>query len=141
MDLQLIKTFLLRNLSINYLIIVWFAVSVFAHDDIYWLHNRWLPLLVEHRDVIHYLSISIYKIGVLLFNLAPYFVLLYLTGRGLAKFDRFELAPTVDCSSSQSLPLFSSSTKCSNAGASCEIANYLCARGALGFFLLIHPSG
>lgn len=48
----------------------------------YRLHNRWFPLSVEHFNVVHYLGISIYKIGVLLFNLVPYFVLLYLTGRG-----------------------------------------------------------
>ncbi|MGU5759474.1 DUF6868 family protein [Aeromonas hydrophila] len=83
MDLQLLKTFLLWNLSINYLIIiVWFAAFVFAHDGMYRLHNRWSPLSVEHFNVVHYLGISIYKIGVLLFNLMPYFVLLYLTGRG-----------------------------------------------------------
>lgn len=49
MDLQLLKTFLLWNLSINYLIIiVWFAAFVFAHDGMYRLHNRWFPLSVEH---------------------------------------------------------------------------------------------
>lgn len=83
MDLQLLKTFLLWNLSINYIIIiVWFAAFVFAHDAAYRLHNRWFPLSVEHFNVVHYLGISIYKIGVLLFNLVPYFVLLYLTRRG-----------------------------------------------------------
>lgn len=83
MDLQLLKTFLLWNLSINYLIIIsWFAAFVFAHDGMYRLHDRWFPLTVEHFNVVHYLGISIYKIGVLLFNLVPYFVLLYLTGRG-----------------------------------------------------------
>lgn len=83
MDLQLLKTFLLWNLSINYLIIiVWFDTFVFAQDGMYRLHNRWFPLSVEHFNVVHYLGISIYKIGVLLFNLVPYFVLLYLTGHG-----------------------------------------------------------
>lgn len=46
----------------------------------YRLHNRWFPLSVEHFNVVHHLGISIYKIGVLLFNLVPYFVLLYLIG-------------------------------------------------------------
>lgn len=47
MDLQLLKTFLLWNLSINYLIIIlWFAAFVFAHDGMYRLHNRWFPLSV-----------------------------------------------------------------------------------------------
>ncbi|WP_421159233.1 DUF6868 family protein [Aeromonas dhakensis] len=50
MDLQLLKTFLLWNLSINYLIIiVWFAAFVFAHDGVYWLHNRFFPLFVEYQ--------------------------------------------------------------------------------------------
>ena len=83
MVLQLLKTFLLWNLGIIYLIIiVWFAAFVFTHNGMYRLYNRWFPLSVEHFNVVHYLGISIYKIGVLLFNLVPYFVLLYLTGRG-----------------------------------------------------------
>ncbi|MFM5537198.1 DUF6868 family protein [Aeromonas veronii] len=47
MDLQLLKTFLLWNLSINYLIIIsWFAAFVFAQDGMYRRKNRWLPLSV-----------------------------------------------------------------------------------------------
>jgi hypothetical protein len=39
------------------------------------LHGRWFRLSEEHFDAIHYAGMAVYKIGVLLFNLAPYFAL------------------------------------------------------------------
>jgi Family of unknown function (DUF6868) len=61
---------------INYgVLLVWFLVFMFAHDWIYFLHSRWFHLSVEQFDMLHYAGISIYKIGILLFNVAPYFAL------------------------------------------------------------------
>jgi hypothetical protein len=37
----------------------------------YRLHTRWFKLSVETFDAIHYAGMSVYKIGVILFNLAP----------------------------------------------------------------------
>jgi len=42
------------------------------------LHTRWFKLSVETFDAIHYAGMSVYKIGVLLLNLAP-FAALYLS--------------------------------------------------------------
>jgi hypothetical protein len=36
------------------------------------LHGRWFRLSAEHFDTVHYGGMAVYKIGVLLFNLAPY---------------------------------------------------------------------
>jgi hypothetical protein len=58
---------------INYgVLLLWFLVFIFAHDWIYFLHSRWFHLSVEQFDKLHYAGISIYKIGILLLNVAPY---------------------------------------------------------------------
>lgn len=56
----------------NYaVLILWFAVFTFAHDWLYRLHSRWFKIPVETFDTIHYAGLAIYKIGILLFNIAP----------------------------------------------------------------------
>ena len=73
-----IKELLLWCLGINYgVLLVWFGVFVSAHDGMYRLHTRWFKLPVETFDSLHYAGLSIYKIGVLLFNLVP-LIALYL---------------------------------------------------------------
>ena len=58
--------------GINYgILLVWSGVFVFAHDWMYRMHTRWFKLSVETFDAMHYAGISIYKIGILLFNLVP----------------------------------------------------------------------
>ncbi|MGZ5055092.1 MAG: DUF6868 family protein [Methylobacter sp.] len=37
----------------------------------YWLHNRWFSLSAETFDTIHYVGMALYKIGILLLNIAP----------------------------------------------------------------------
>ena len=61
---------------INYgVLLLWFLVFIFAHDWIYFLHSRWFHLSGEQFDMLHYAGMSIFKIGILLFNVAPYFAL------------------------------------------------------------------
>jgi len=56
----------------NYaILIIWFVVFTLAHDWLYRLHSRWFKLSVETFDTIHYGGLAVYKIGILLFNLAP----------------------------------------------------------------------
>jgi len=58
--------------GINYVILfIWFGVFVFAHDWMYRLHSRWFKLSVETFDAMHYAGLSVYKIGIILFNLVP----------------------------------------------------------------------
>lgn len=66
------KNILVWCLVFNYLVLfIWFGVFVFAHRWIYQLHSRWFALPVETFDAIHYSGLAVYKIGILLFNLAP----------------------------------------------------------------------
>jgi hypothetical protein len=70
-------------LVVNYLILLWwFGVFVFAHGWMYRLHSRWFRISEERFDAIHYGGMAAYKIGILLFNLAPLLTLIVLARRG-----------------------------------------------------------
>ena len=74
-----LREFLLWSAGINYaILLIWFGAFVYAHGWMYRLHTRWFKLSVETFDAIHYAGMSVYKIGVLLLNLAP-FAALYLS--------------------------------------------------------------
>ena len=73
-----LKHELLWCVGLNYLVLfVWFGVFVFARDWMYGVHTRWFKLSAETFDAIHYAGLSVYKIGIILFNLVP-LVALYL---------------------------------------------------------------
>lgn len=79
-DLAALRTILIWSLVVNYLVLlVWFAVIVFAHDWIYRLHTRWFRLSRETFDALHYGGMAVYKIGTLLLNVAPLLGVLLLT--------------------------------------------------------------
>ncbi len=68
--------FLLWCLLLNYgILLLWFLVFCLGHDWMLQLHGRWFRLSHERFDAIHYASMSMYKIGILLFNLVPYVAL------------------------------------------------------------------
>lgn len=72
MTLQLTRTFLLWCTVANYaILIVWFVAFAAAHDVMVRLHGRWFRLSRDQFDAIHYAGMSVYKIGILLFNLVP----------------------------------------------------------------------
>lgn len=72
MNIEFLKEFLLWCLAVNYgVVLVWFAVLVFARSWVLGLHTRWFKLTPETFDLVHYTAMAVYKIGVLLFNLAP----------------------------------------------------------------------
>ena len=76
MTINELKEFLLWSTAINYgVLFLWFGVFVFAHDWLYQMHTRWFKLSVETFDALHYVGVSIYKIGVVLLNLVPLIVL------------------------------------------------------------------
>jgi hypothetical protein len=67
-----VKEILLWCVVINYgVLIVWFGAFVFAHDLMYRLHSRWFQVSRETFDALHYAGMTIYKVGILLFNLVP----------------------------------------------------------------------
>jgi hypothetical protein len=72
MTIEVLNSFLLWCTIINYgILIVWFLVLVFARDSICLLHSRWCRLSSKQFDVLHYGGMSIYKVGIILFNLVP----------------------------------------------------------------------
>jgi hypothetical protein len=79
MSIEVLRSFLLWCTVINYgVLLVWFLVFVFAHDWIQRFHGRWFRLSRDQFDTLHYAGMSIFKIGILLFNLTPSVVLLIL---------------------------------------------------------------
>ena len=48
---------------------------LFARDWLERLHGRWFRLSREQFDAIHYAGRSVFKIGIVLFNLVPFVVL------------------------------------------------------------------
>lgn len=82
MDTEFLCRFLLWSLAVNYVVLlVWFFAFAFARDGIRRLHGRWFRFSDETFDVIHYAGITAYKIGILLFNLAP-LIALWLMRKG-----------------------------------------------------------
>ena len=76
MTLEITRKALVWCTVINYaILLVWFLFFVLVHDRIYLLHSRWFRLSVEQFDMLHYAGMSIFKIGILLFNLVPYIAL------------------------------------------------------------------
>ena len=72
---QLTQFFLYMTI-LNYIVlIIWFLAFIFAKDSIKRLHGRWFSLSGQQFDTIHYGGMAIYKIGILLFGLAPYLAL------------------------------------------------------------------
>jgi hypothetical protein len=76
MSIEVARTFLLWCTVIDYgVLLVWFLVFVFAHDWILRRHGRWFRLSPAQFDAVHYAGMSVFKIGIILFNLVPFIVL------------------------------------------------------------------
>jgi hypothetical protein len=76
LDSDFARNFLLWCTTLNYgILLVWFIVFTYAHDLVYAIHTRWFHLSTDQFDAIHYSGMAIYKIGILIFNLVPLFVL------------------------------------------------------------------
>jgi hypothetical protein len=76
MNIEIARTFLLWCTVINYgILLVWFLVFVFAQDWMLRIHGRWFRLPRDQFDALHYAGMSIFKIGIILFNLVPFVVL------------------------------------------------------------------
>ena len=71
-----LANFLLWCAIVNYVIlIVWFVAMLTARDAIYKLHTKWFRLSEEAFDGYMYLGMAIYKILVLVLNVAPFIAL------------------------------------------------------------------
>lgn len=72
MDLSTLRDVLVWSLIVNYaILLVWFVMFSLAHDAVYRLHTRWFRLSRESFDALNYGGMAVYKIGVLLLNVAP----------------------------------------------------------------------
>ena len=72
MSIESVRRALLWCAVINYgILVVWFLFFILAHDWMYLFHGRWFHISVEQFDMLHYATMAIYKIGILLFNLVP----------------------------------------------------------------------
>lgn len=81
MSIDTLRATLLWSLVINYgVLLIWFAAFTLAHDGLYRLHSRWFQVSRETFDALHYGSMAVYKIGILLLNLVPVVALWLATG-------------------------------------------------------------
>ena len=72
MNLDTLRDVLLWSMVVNYgVLLIWFVAFTLAHDRIYALHHRWFSISRETFDALHYGGMAVYKIGVLLLNVAP----------------------------------------------------------------------
>ena len=77
MNLSTLRDVLVWSLVVNYgILLVWFVMFSLAHDAVYRLHTRWFRLSRETFDALNYGGMAVYKIGVLLLNVAPLVALL-----------------------------------------------------------------
>lgn len=76
MTLEIVRSTLAWCIVINMvLLMLWFLLFTLAHDWMYRLHGKWYQLSVGTFDTIHYSGMALFKIGILLLNLAPYLAL------------------------------------------------------------------
>jgi hypothetical protein len=76
MSLEVLRDLLLWCAVINYGVLLWwFLFFILAHDWMHRFHGRWFRLPVESFDAMHYAGMTLYKIGIILFNLVPYVAL------------------------------------------------------------------
>jgi hypothetical protein len=76
MTIDVTRNVLLWCTVLNYgILLVWFLAFVFAHDVMLQIHSRWFHLSREQFDTIHYAGMSVFKIGIMLFNLVPFVAL------------------------------------------------------------------
>jgi hypothetical protein len=57
------------------LLLFWWLWFMLAHDFMYRFHGKWFKLSVERFDEINYSLMGFFKIGIILFNIVPYFAL------------------------------------------------------------------
>jgi len=57
------------------ILLFWWLWFMMAHDFMYRFHGKWFKLSVERFDEINYTLIGVFKLGIILFNIVPYFAL------------------------------------------------------------------
>ena len=76
MALEEIRAFFGWCTLINWAVLmVWWIMIGQAHDWVQRVHGKWFKISPERFDEIHYQTMAVYKMGTILFNLAPYLAL------------------------------------------------------------------
>jgi hypothetical protein len=80
MTLDLARSFFLWCTVINYgLLVAWALLFLFAHDRLLRLWGKIVRVSAEQFDMLNLAGITLYKMGIFLFNLVPCIVL-YIIG-------------------------------------------------------------
>ncbi len=80
MTIEVIRGVLAWSAVINLGVLLWwFLFFSLAHDWTYRFHSKWFKLTTEQFDALHYGGMAVFKLGILLFNLAPYLALRIVT--------------------------------------------------------------
>ncbi|MDP6637451.1 MAG: hypothetical protein QGG42_21340 [Phycisphaerae bacterium] len=58
------------------MLMLWFAMFVFAHDWMYKMHTKWFKMSVEAFDTIHYSGMGLFKLFIFVFNIIPFLALM-----------------------------------------------------------------
>ncbi|MFA9479630.1 DUF6868 family protein [Phycisphaerales bacterium AB-hyl4] len=76
MDIEVVRHVLIWSFVINVgILMLWFGIFWGAREWLYGMHGRWFRLSPERFDFAHYLGMSIYKVGNILFNFVPWIAL------------------------------------------------------------------
>jgi hypothetical protein len=61
---------------INYsVLLIWFFIFSLGHDWLHLMHGKWFDLTAQQFDLANYCGMGLFKLGVFVFNLAPYIAL------------------------------------------------------------------
>jgi hypothetical protein len=73
MTLETVRAITAWSAIINLAVLLcWFLIFALARDWMYRLHGKWFTLSREAFAALHYGGMGLYKLGILLFNVAPY---------------------------------------------------------------------
>jgi len=76
MSVEMMRTTLLWCTALNYgMLVLWFVIYLTAREQLYALWRSWYRLSNEQFDILNFAGMAFYKIGIFLFNLAPYVAL------------------------------------------------------------------
>jgi hypothetical protein len=77
MSLAIVRNALLWCTIMNYaMLVAWFLLYLFPHEWMYRIWRKWFHLSNEQFDALNFAGMTLYKLGIILFNFVPYLALL-----------------------------------------------------------------
>jgi hypothetical protein len=72
MSIETLRSFFLWCTVINYaVLLIWVALALLGRDGVLRLWGRWFRISPEQFDMLNIGGITLYKTGIILFNLVP----------------------------------------------------------------------